>query len=121
MKRDMELVRQIMLNIEALPAGQPVQFRMAEVEDRVLLAHLEMMIAGGLVNGKITQPHGSRGAVIIISDLTWEGHEWISTVRDQDVWERTRATLQEKSGAFSFELAKAVAAHLVRLQLGLPR
>ena len=120
MKRDMDLVRQILLRIEALPAGQPMQFRMDEVEDRVLIAHLETMIEGGLVNGKITQPHGTRGAVIIISDLTWTGHEWIETMRSDDVWRQTTATVQERGGALSFELAKAVACHILRLRLGLP-
>jgi hypothetical protein len=120
MKRDMDLVRQIMLRIEALPAGQPMQFRMGEVEDPVLIAHLEMMIGGGLVNGKITQPQGTRGAVIIISDLTWCGHEWIETVRADDVWRQTTATAQEQGGALSFELAKAVASRILRLRMGLP-
>ena len=120
MKRDMDLVRQIMLRIEALPPGQPMQFRMGEVEDPVLIAHLEMMIGAGLVNGKITQPHGTRGAVIIISDLTWAGHEWLETVRSDDVWRQTTATVQERGGALSFELAKAVATNILRIRMGLP-
>ena len=120
MKRDMDLVRQIMLKIEELPAGPPVQFRMGEVEDPVMLAHLEMMIATGLVNGKITQPYGARGAVIIVSGLSWEGHEWIDTVRSESVWESTKAALLDKAGVVSFELSKAVATQLMRRQLGLP-
>ena len=120
MKRDLDLVRQIMFRIEALPAGQPMQFRIGEVDDPVMIAHLEMLIAGGLVNGKITQPHGTRGAVIIISDLTWAGHEWIETVRADDVWRQTTATVEERGGALSFELAKAVASQILRLRMGLP-
>ena len=120
MKRDMDLVRQIMLNIEDRPAGPPVHFRMDEVEDRVLLGHLEMMIAAGLVTGKITQPHGARGSMIIVGDLSWEGHEWIETVRDQSVWDETSDTLMANGGAFTFELAKAVATRILRRKLSLP-
>ena len=116
----MDLVRQIMLKIEDLPPGQPVHFRMGEVEDPVLLAHLQLMMDARLVNGKVTEPHGSRGAVIIITDLTWEGHEWIETVRREELWEQVKGALLEKECAFSFELSRAVALQIQRVRLGLP-
>jgi hypothetical protein len=120
MKRDLDLVRELMLKIEALPAGPSVQYRMDEVEDPVLLAHLQLLIAAGLVNGKISQTRGARGDVMIISGLTWEGHEWIETVRSPAVWDKTKTTLLENGGALSFELTKAVATQILRLRLGLP-
>jgi hypothetical protein len=120
MKRDLDLVRQLMLQIEALPPIPPVQYRMGEVEDPVLLKHLEMLIAAGLVNGKISQSHGTRGDVITISGLTWEGHEWIEMVRSQALWNEVRSTLLERGGALTYELSKAVAGKLLRARLGLP-
>jgi hypothetical protein len=119
MKRDMDLVREIMLKIEALPAGPPVLYRVGEVEDLVLLTHLEMLIDAGLVRGKISRSQGSRGDVIGISTLTWEGHEWIDLMRDPRVWEEAKTTLQENGGALSFELTKAVATRIHRLRVGL--
>jgi hypothetical protein len=120
MKRDMDLVRDIMLKVESLPAGPPVLYRMGEVEDLVLLNHLEMLIEAGLVRGKISRSQGSRGDVIGISTLTWEGHEWIDVVRDSQVWDETKTTLLESGGALSFELTKAVATRILRLRVGLP-
>ena len=120
MKRDMDLVRKILLNAEALPPGPPLLYRVGEVEDLVLLHHLEMLIEAGLLRGKLSRSQGSRGDIIGISGLTWEGHEWIETVRSDRVWEETKATLQENDGALTFELAKAVAARVHRVRLGLP-
>jgi hypothetical protein len=120
MKRDMDLVREIMLKIEALPAGPPVLYRVSEVEDLVLLNHLEMLIDAGLLRGKISRSQGARGDVIGISTLTWEGHEWIDLVRDPRVWDEAKATLQENGGALSFELTKAVATRIHRVRMGLP-
>ena len=119
MKRDLDLVRQLLLQIEALPPIPPVQYRIGEVEDPVLLKHLEMLIAAGLVDGKISQSHGARGDVITISGLTWEGHEWIEMVRSQDLWNETKSALLEH-GALTYELTKAVAGRLLRARLGLP-
>ncbi|MEO6527773.1 MAG: DUF2513 domain-containing protein [Gemmatimonadaceae bacterium] len=120
MKRDIDLVRQIMMNIEDLPSGPSMQFRMGEVDDPVVRAHLEMMISAGLVNGKITEPYGARGAVIIISGLSWEGHEWIETVRDDGLWNEVKITVLNCGGALTFEIARDVANQILRKRLRLP-
>ena len=119
MKRDLDLVRQILLQIEALPAGPPAQYRMSEIEDPVLLAHFELVLASGLVNGKISRSQSSRGDVISISGLTWQGHEWIETVRQDSVWNETTSTLLESGGALTYELTRAVAERILRTRLGL--
>jgi hypothetical protein len=119
-KRDLDLVRQILLQIEALPAGPAAQYRMSEIEDPVLLAHLELLIDAGLVNGKIARSHGARGDVISVTGLTWQGHEWIEMVRSQSVWNETKSAVLEQGGALTFELTSAVAAKLLRVRLGLP-
>ena len=109
-----------MLQIEALPASPPVQYRMSEIEDPVLLAHLELLIDAGLVNGRIARSHGTRGDVISVTGLTWQGHEWIEMVRSQSVWNEAKSTVLEQGGVLTFELTKAVAAKLLRARLGLP-
>jgi hypothetical protein len=120
MKRDLDLVRQVLLQIEALPAGPPAQYRTSEIDDPVLLAHFELVIAAGLVNGKIARSQGARGDVISISGLTWEGHEWLEMVRSQAVWNEIKSALQDNGGALTFELTKAVASKLLRARLALP-
>jgi hypothetical protein len=120
MKRDLDLVRQLLAQIEALPAGPPVQYRTSEIEDPGLLAHFELVLAAGLVNGKIARSQGARGDVISISGLTWEGHEWLEMVRSQAVWNEVKTTLLERGGAMTYELTKLVARQLLCARLGLP-
>jgi hypothetical protein len=120
MKRDLDLVRQLMLQIEALPAAPPVQYRMSEIEDPVLLAHLELLIEAGLVNGRISRSQGTRGDVISVSGLTWHGHEWVEMVRSQSLWNEVKSAVLDGGGVLTFELTKAVAAKLFRARLALP-
>ena len=120
MKRDLDLVRQLLLQIEGLPAGPPAQYRTSEIEDPVLLAHFELVIASGLVNGKISRSQSSRGDVISISGLTWEGHEWIEMVRSQSVWNATKSMLIDSGAALTYELTKVAASTILRARLGLP-
>ncbi len=120
MKRDLDLVRQLMLQIEALPAAPPVQYRMSEIEDPVLLAHLEMLIEAGLVNGRISRSQGARGDVISVSGLTWQGHEWVEMVRGQSLWNEVKSAVLDGGGVLTFELARAMATKLLRARLALP-
>jgi hypothetical protein len=120
MKRDLDLVRQLMLQIEALPAAPPVQYRMSEIEDPVLLAHLEMLIEAGLVNGRISRSQGARGDVISVSGLTWQGHEWVEMVRSQSLWNEVKSAVLDGGGVLTFELTRAVAAKIFRARLALP-
>jgi hypothetical protein len=120
MKRDLDLVRQVLLHIEALPAGPPAQYRTSEIDDPVLLAHFELVISAGLVNGKIARSQGTRGDVISISGLTWEGHEWLEMVRSQAMWNEIKSSLLDNGGALTFEMTKAVASKLLRARLALP-
>jgi hypothetical protein len=120
MKRDLDLVRQLMLQIEALPAAPPVQYRMSEIEDAVLLAHLEMLIEAGLVNGRISRSQGTRGDVISVSGLTWQGHEWIEMVRSQSLWNEVKSAVLDGGGVLTYELTKAVASKILRARLALP-
>ena len=109
-----------MLQIEALPAGPAAQYRMSEIEDPVLLAHLELLIDAGLVNGRIARSHGTRGDVISVAGLTWQGHEWIEMVRSQSVWNETKSAVLDHGAPLTFELTRAMAAKLLRVRLGLP-
>ena len=120
MKRDLDLVRQILLQVEALPAGPPAQYRTSEIEDPVLLAHFELVLASGLVIGKIARSQGARGDVISISGLTWEGREWIEMVRSQAMSSDVKPALMDDFSALTFELCQKVDVELLRVRLRLP-
>jgi hypothetical protein len=48
------------------------------------------------VNGRIARSHGTRGDVISVEGLTWQGHEWIEMVRSQSVWNETKSAVLDQ-------------------------
>ena len=53
--------------------------------------------------------------------LTYQGHEFLDTIRDGEVWRRTKAGAEKIGGAsigFVWELAKAYGKQLVTERLG---
>jgi hypothetical protein len=85
MKRDMELVRSIMLEIESVPAGRDWQWHEGDLTgphtDVEVMKHLYMMEKAGFISG-----NGNTGRY----RLTWHGHEFLGAMRDPLIWEAVR-------------------------------
>jgi hypothetical protein len=114
MKRDWELVRQILIAVEALEShGQVVRSSAIEGYDHELVAyHIHMLIESGLIDGTCSRSiNGPRQCVA--RELTWPGHEFLDQIRSQKVWSRTLGLIREKGLDLSFETIKAAAGTVV--------
>lgn len=119
MKRDMDLVRDLLLNIEDHPI-LATGSQMLVIDDSEKLGlqdhslqqihyHLDMMIKKGLIEGEITSLH-------IISGLTWDGHDFLDSIRDPAIWQETKEGVK-KAGGFSLELLGDLAKGLIRKKI----
>ncbi|MGE8131573.1 DUF2513 domain-containing protein [Methylobacterium sp. NPDC080182] len=120
MKRDMDLVREILILIEddvcAFGAGHG-EARLAFPEADVM-EHLRLMEQAGLIE---VASHPLSGP-IYVRGLTWTGHDFLDTVRDPEVWKRTKEGAS-KMGGWTFGLLKdlgtAYLKHVAKERLGL--
>ena len=86
MKRDMDLVRQLSIEIEQeaeWPGGKCVA-----PEHASRSYHLHLLIQAGLVEGEESQVLGGAPPRFLITGLTWQGHEFLAASADQDRWFR---------------------------------
>jgi hypothetical protein len=88
MKRDMELVRDLLLAIERDPKFDGTKWLSpTKAEDFGITNHsmqevsydLAMLIEEGFIKGKIGID------VVVINKLTWKGHEFLDDTRDPDI------------------------------------
>lgn len=93
MKRDMDLIRTLLLKLELidLSPGAYSQLRGNEDELRILdytsnqiLAHLALMIDAGFVDAEDGGNH------VGYRKITWNGHDFLDSVRDEEIWKRTK-------------------------------
>ena len=53
--------------------------------------------------------------------LTWNGHEFLDSIRDNKIWEKTKEHFSQKGIEMSFELVKSAAIKIASaVILGLP-
>jgi Hypothetical protein (DUF2513) len=111
MKRDMDLIRSILLTVEGDPGLVGERFIAYTSSDfpgysqQEIDYHIDLLFEAGLVAG---MPNANPRP--LITKLTWQGHEFVSSTRDPDVWskvkERTKG-LPDIALSVTWELAKA--------------
>jgi hypothetical protein len=119
MKRDMDLVRGILLAIEENESGfAPRQITIDGYSSEQIGYHVHIMIQGGLLKGaEVTHMH-SASPESIASTMTWAGHDFIESARNAERWKQTKG-LVEKVGGAAFNVWTTVLTHIVMKNLGL--
>lgn len=121
MKRDMDLIRQILIHIEELPqaALQNVPDFEGYTTARVI-EHVRLLIDAGLITA--IDASTLSGPDYINIKMTWHGHEFINTIRDPEIWKKTKAGAS-KVGGWTVGLLAEIATGYIKLkaaELGLP-
>lgn len=125
MKRDADLIRQLLLRIEAqrlgvggavdqvltLSASKPPLCLEGEDPDEVQY-NMRLLAEAGYLQMPKTQFTGSFN----IRGLTWAGHDFLDSVRDEDVWRKTKDGAL-KAGGFTFDLIKDLAKGFLKKQI----
>lgn len=108
MKRNWDTIREILTMLEEREG--PVVLRDFPSERSAEISYnVEIMIEAGLVVGQISKAIGPGIKDFVLSRLTWDGHDFLDTIRSDSVWQKTKKSFLESGLSMSFELVKSVA------------
>ena len=110
MKRNMDLARSILLEVERRP--YPIQkaekLSIEGYSDEEITYHIILLIEGGFIS--YSKIHGKGYP----ERLTWVGHEFLDASRDEGRWEKAKKVMAEKAGGVSFEVIKQLLIQLMK-------
>jgi hypothetical protein len=121
MIRDMELVRTILLWVDQCPemdgngaiiVQNPEQIGAVGYSVQEISYHVNMLLKAELLQGKA-------GSLPVITSLTWEGHEFLDTIRNPEIWRKTKDRLAGL-GSIAISVVWEVAKAELKKKLGLP-
>lgn len=115
MKRDWECVREILLQLEALPDASSV-LNPRDVQGwapEIVSEHLRLLEEAGLARVKC-QTIGSGGLFCLGFGLTWSGHELLGAMRKPEGWNHIKAVAMEKGVALSLDVIRSLAAWVLK-------
>ena len=120
MKRDMELIRMVML--EAEKSKDPYELIDPKFEghsETEISYHTALLVDAGLLHGKDRSAIGvfrwSAGA------LTWAGHEFVEAVRDDEIWKEALAITAKSGNGTVFELLTKALMSVLHRRAGLEK
>ena len=114
MKRDMSLVREILLEIEKGRTDEQL-FDVLDYPMEDIIYHIKIMNDYGLIEASVVEVFSinykgeADFALETIKGLTWEGYDFLDDIRDETVWKKTMAQIKKTTGTASLEMVKEVA------------
>jgi hypothetical protein len=124
MKRDLDLVRKILLAREAHPHGHaPNPLQIEGYTEEQVGFHAYLMEQAGLVEAGDITDCGAESPQAFVYSLTWDGYEFLEATRNEETWAKARRAASS-AGGMVFDVLKSVCVGLLtqaaRKAAGLP-
>jgi hypothetical protein len=118
MKRDMELLRKMVLCIEDSPRGYaPHPIKIEGYADDKIGYHAYLLTDAGLTVGADTG--ASSGPEYVILNLTSAGHDFADACRNDTVWKKATGIVAEKAGTVTLDVFMQLLANILKQTIGL--
>jgi hypothetical protein len=100
MQRTMDLLRTILMRIEASPSEWAIPpFRIVGYLPEQVHYHAHIMTEGGLIEGVDVTSVEGKGPEAMPRALTWKGHDFLDLARDQKRWNEANALVRKVGSA----------------------
>lgn len=104
MKRDLDLVKVLLLRLEETDSIGEVP----EYSSEQVVYHVALLEDAGLITQEWYHNFELSAASLTRTRMTWAGHEFLDASRSKSIWEKAKKITLEKTGALTFEVLKSV-------------
>lgn len=116
MQRDMDLVRELLLKIEANPLCDGTRWNTIYIPGHSVEEtnyHLKLLEQAGYISGNQPVVHYQ------VSALTWRGHEFLDNIKDAGIWSQVKEKSKDLGGV-GLKIIEEIASSLIRAHFHLP-
>ncbi len=119
MKRDMDLIREILLvTEEGIHGFAPRTIEIPGYTQEQIGYHVFLLGQAGLANTHDLEINGDISPRARVINLTWAGHEFLDLARENHTWNTAKDTINKIGGA-PLQILIAVLTGIINKQLGL--
>lgn len=118
MKRDMDLVRNILLEVESWPDGEPRYVEIPGEGGARVRHHVSLLVEGEFLRATDVSTMG-RPDTYLVDRLSWKGSEFLDEIRSPTVWQRVTDRLVPLGGSVAIPVLREIAIAEGKRVLGL--
>lgn len=113
MKRDMELIRNILLQFEErLEFDTPYTPEVVGYSENQIYYHLKLMDQAGLIEA--IDWSGGDSQHWVVTSMTNVGHDFLEAARNETFWERAKSAISASGGVLTIEALKIALSTVVK-------
>lgn len=95
MKRDWNLIRHILFDVESLPAGETTYaIKIDGFDQSTITEHVRILVNQGLLAGKVYDTYS--GSSYLITGINWEGYDFLENARNDTIWKKVMSESKAK-------------------------
>lgn len=114
MKRDMDLVRNILFAIEEQYVDSAIlNLRIEGYEPEAVSYHCGILYDAGYLSTFNSKNADNKLWFYGVGRLTWEGHEFLDKIRSDIVWNKTKETVTKHGLPMVLDVVKSVATTII--------
>ncbi|EIZ1178781.1 DUF2513 domain-containing protein [Vibrio parahaemolyticus] len=116
MKRDMELIRKLLLTMEE----NPRQLEVEGYDKNQVKYHALLLIEAGFLDGNVSDTLANTSVVpsfVSVNRLTWDGHEFVDNIRKEEVWNTIKTEFKDASISTVFSIGKQLTENYAKKKL----
>lgn len=128
MKRDMDLIREILLRAEKSESSDiSIPMSVEGYTEEQIKYHLKLLSDAEFITPKYAGTKlfdmGGGSTMGMVDDdprrLTWDAHEFLDNARDENRWNEAKKIAGQKGGSMAFDVVKGVLTQLALQAVGL--
>jgi len=120
MKRDPDLIRELLLSLEQKPDDKvdilPSIDGYTDSESRY---HCRLLAQAGYVDFEPELTKTGRIIKVYVFNLSWKGQKFLEASRDETLWKKGLAVVAAQTGGVAIDLLRAWLLHQAKHQLGI--
>jgi len=118
MKRDIDLVRKLLLTMEQCEHGfAPRKLEIEGYTNAEIGYHALLMDEAGLIVALEVTCSGDETPFAEPVRMTWAGHDFLDACRDEGRWQKAKRIIDEKVKGASFDIIKLILLEIMKEQV----
>lgn len=121
MKRDLDLIRKLILAVEDLPTGSVLSdIQIDGYSAEQIGYHSYLVVDASLAEGLDVGTSTDTSPNWQIMNLTSAGHDFADSARDEGNWKKATSIVKSKTGGATLDVVKEVLVGVIKGTLGVP-